>query len=741
MNNLLELKGAFGQKKRTGGFGLKNLPKNSYVSVEHLTNLLSQLLKIQEFWKDNKIINNCLFSVFYNEIIAKSNRLQILFSKNVENTNSTIVGAKYFGDDKRKHVITHCVTHENFQDSIDNLTLTIKIIQSFFGDKISREEIENIQKDKIDIPQILTKRKFVGIVIECYYVEKFDIDISNINDTESQIVTIYETGTDITDLMHKIGIIDFLSVKKYDNTTLLLYPDQLKILKSKAPFLIAMSVTDMSNLTKEDVLSSTDSRLTIPEPSNEPIIGVIDTIFDESVYFSHWVDNHCMINLENYEEKDFGHGTRVSSIIVDGPVLNPELNDNCGRFRVRHFGVMPGGKFSSFNILQSIRDIVENNKDIKVWNLSLGSSLEVNTNFISPEAAILDQIQYENDVIFVIAGTNKTKTDPIHYRIGSPADSINSIVVNSVDEKGKPANYSREGIVLSFFNKPDIGYYGGSDKKPIKAYGPEGLCGVLGTSYAAPWIARKLAYLIHKMNLSREVAKAILIDSAIKWQQNTEPSKLVGFGVIPIKIEDIVQSKDDEIKFVMQGTSELYDTYTYQIPVPIYKNKQPYIAKATLCYFPKCNRNQGVDYTNTEMDLHFGRIRPEGKGIHTINDNKQNDDEEIGYLKEEKARAYFRKWDNVKHICEFFKERGTAKSIYGSGLWGLSLKTVERLNGIDGKGLRFGLVITLKEINGINRYQEFKQLCSLKAWLVNEISVQNRLELYNKAEQEVVLDD
>jgi len=42
-----------------------------------------------------------------------------------------------------------------------------------------------------------------------------------------------------------------------------------------------------------------------------------------------------------------------------------------------------------------------------VWNLSLGSAMEIDPNFISPEAAELDRIQCEYDVIFVVAGTNK----------------------------------------------------------------------------------------------------------------------------------------------------------------------------------------------------------------------------------------------------------------------------------------------------------------------------------------------
>jgi len=743
MNKLLELKGKFDQKKREVPFMARRLPKeDSVVTVEHFISLRSQLEEIYKFWDNQNILSNCLLSVYYNEIIAKSNRLQKLFSFHVKDSNSTIVGARYIGTETKRHVITHCVTKPNLQDTIDSVNFVIEFIQVRFGDKIIGKQIDDINKNVIELPD-KTKSKFVGIVVDCYYIEKFNIDMEPeaIDVNGEQIITLYDTGMDTDELLHKIGITDFLSNRKIDDTTVLLSPYQLEKLKANAPFLVSMSVTNVAELKPEDVDTINKNQPFIENPHNEPVVGVIDTPFNKSAYFSEWVKDSIEFDEKKFPIQDYRHGTKVSSIIVDGPSFNHNLEDNCGRFRVRHFGVMPGGRFSSFAILQSIKKIVENNRDIKVWNLSLGGILEVNPNSISPEAAILDKIQYENDVIFIVAGTNKTKINPNVRRIGAPADSINSIVVNAVDENGKPTNYSREGIVLSFFNKPDIGYYGGTSTHPLMAHDAYGLSYAVGTSYAAPWITRKMAFLIYKMGLSREIAKALLIDSAVKWRGNEDPSKLIGFGVVPIKIDDIIKSPDDEIKFVMQGTSELYDTYTYKIPVPIYKEKQPYIAKATLCYFPKCNRNQGVDYTNTEMDLHFGRIKPNGKGIATINDNKQNNDDEICYLREGSARRHFRKWDNVKHICEFFKPRGSAKTVYGSGLWGLSIKNVDRLGGNDGKGVRFGLVITLKEIRGVNRYQEFIQQCSLKAWLVNEIDVENRIDLYNKAEQEITFED
>lgn len=85
-------------------------------------------------------------------------------------------------------------------------------------------------------------------------------------------------------------------------------------------------------------------------------------------------------------------------------------------------------------------------------------------------------------MIFVIAGTNKDSTDSPQKFIGSPADSINSLVVNSVGFDNKPASYAERGPVLSFFTKPDISYYGGEGKILIRVCTPTGEALVRGTS-------------------------------------------------------------------------------------------------------------------------------------------------------------------------------------------------------------------------------------------------------------------
>lgn len=47
----------------------------------------------------------------------------------------------------------------------------------------------------------------------------------------------------------------------------------------------------------------------------------------------------------------------------------------------------------------------------------------------------------------------------------------------------------------------------------------------------------------------------------------------------------------------------------------------------------------------------------------------------------------------------------------------MEIKTNNRLDPKDGEGIRFGVVVTLKEINGINRIDEFIKIARLTVGL------------------------
>jgi len=744
MNNILHLKGQFNKKSNNNTPRNPNLPVGKTVKAQHLFALKNQLQSVLAYWQNDKTIDGALVSVYYRHVVAKSNRLKGLLCKGGSDPNDSIRGSKFIGENPIKHVFTHYVKLDVLEHSIKRLEICIDIVNREYKGEVTYENIKALNDKTVDYKsKELAKSNFVRVIVDAHYVEKFSIDRDIEQIDESSIVTIYRTDVKTTELLGKIGI-NMINAKLIDETTMRLDPDEFRLLIEKVPYLIAMKVHDLREIMPEDV-NRVDPRIVqIPSPKNEPTIGVIDTLFYEDVYFKEWVTYISMVDEQiPTDTQDCNHGTGVTSIIVDGPTINPDLDDGCGRFRVRHFGVATKGRFSSFTILKAIREIVASNRDIKVWNLSLGSVMEINRNFISPEAAELDKIQSEYDVVFVVAGTNKKKDTPKSMRIGAPADSINSIVVNAVDFDGNPASYHRVGPVLSFFHKPDISYYGGDINKKMRVCTPFGEGLVSGTSYAAPWISRKMAFLIHNMGFTREVAKALLIDSAAGWDRKDNISHSIGYGVVPIRIEDIVQSPDDEIRFILTGSSDAYETYTYNIPVPSHNDKHPFYAKATLCYFPKCSRNQGVDYTSTEMDIHFGRIMEDvdGSKIKSIDDNRQGNNG-FNIIPEENARKLYRKWDNIKLIHEAIKDRSRPRKMYSStGFWGLSIITKERLRSKNGKGLQFGVVITLKEMNGVNRIDEFIKRCMVRGWIVNEVNISNQLDVYTKAEEDVIFDE
>lgn len=743
MNNVLELKGKrFVQESKKGNGGGAAINSKVVVTNNHVKKLQSKLQSLREFWmNEDKPFSGILISVHYNKIVAKTNRISGLFKG--DQSNYAIVGAK-FNTEKTKHIITYFLEDADIEDSIKLLENVSKVLTIYFTDGISKEAFEQkILFDRIDFKKyFLSKTLFRQIVADVSYIDDFEVEMARKHDKES-IITLFDIGVDVKYVFNKIGI-DILSSRILDNRTVYLDENQMNLLYEKAPYLVAMATENLSDLSPDDFIEEYESDITsIPNPGIEPTIGVIDTLFDKRVYFSKWVEYHDMVD-DNIPkgQNDYRHGTAVSSIIVDGPKMNPWLDDGCGRFKVRHFGVAAGAQFSSFTIIKLIKTIIEGNKDIKVWNISLGSNQEINDNFISAEAAVLDQIQYENDVIFVVAGTNKSREDV--NKIGSPADSINSMVVNAVTKSGLSTKYSRKGLALSFFAKPDVSYYGGSEEQYIQVCEPLGATFVAGTSFAAPWIARKLAYLIDVLGLNREIAKALIIDAARGWNDAPTPEEvaLYGHGIVPIKITDIIQTPEDEIRFLVTDVSEKWNTYNYHFPIPLKADTYPYYARATMCYFPLCDRAQGVDYTNTELNLHFGRIQDDGK-LNEINDDKQNLDdigESRSYILEGDARERFRKWDNVKYVAEKVKDRRVPKKSYRNKNWGMEIKTNNRLDPEDGVGLRFGVVVTIKEMYGINRIDEFIKNCNLNGWLVNAIDIQNRIEIHEKINEEIRFD-
>lgn len=745
MNNVLLLSGDFtGRPASRRGRTL--LPPNVKITASDLERLARDLESVKAAWPGGELLEKVIVAVRYKTVVAKSNRVQVLLKEGRDPTETSIVGARYEGEgDTLHHVITHYVSNRAISDSVELLRAAKDILLEE-GEPGGNELLESLWKSRDDnrwnkaYGDRMRYSTFAQLLHDACYVDSFESNTPGATRGEQTIVTLYETERSASELLEQLGI-HVPPSNVLGNSALMTGPEYSALL-DRAPYLVAMETIDINEDKaidgpgEDDGLSS--APISIPDPTDEPTIGVIDTPFEEDhpPYFSKWVEARNLVAESGIHvlPKDYRHGTCVSSLIVDAETLNPWLKDGCGRFRVRHFGIALSGGYSSFAAVKQIERIVSENTDIKVWNLSLGSMVPTEQNFISPEAAALDEIQSRYHVIFVVAGTNDWGRTG-RLGVGSPADSVNALVVNAVRRDGSPASYTRRGPVLRFFRKPDVAYYGGDYDERLSLCCGTGQYLSSGTSFAAPLVARKVGFLVYRMQLPCETAKALIIDAAAGWGGSV--SDETGYGVVPIDIGDILATRNDEIRFVINGKAESYETYNYRLPVPKTNDVFPYIARATLCYSPECNRNQGVDYTATELDLHFGRLK--GGNVLSLKQNTQG--ELRDRTKESEARRKQRKWDNVKHITDKLTVRPRARKAYDNPMWGVKIRKTSRLQHAPSASQPFSLVVTLREVRHQNRYRSFIQQCVANAWSVTELDVEQLVDVYEEAQTDIEWDE
>lgn len=748
-NNTLILHGEWhGAPNEAIGGGVQLSSKHKY-SVDHLIKLQDNLRSVAQFWQNRPNIGGVLLSLHYKMLVAKSNRAsELLHVKG--NLQQAVRGARFELNHETKlpknHVITYFILKTELNESIKRLGIIYEWLKAQGETEVKQTILNKIKEKKIKIGDI-SSSCIQKVLKDAAYVDTIEVDRFNLLETETPVLmSFYRTGVGLDQMLRDIGITltpdDYLDA----NTVRLLPKDKEKVF-SKASYLISMALSDLATMPELIEDDDYDFELdALPSPKgNEPWVGVIDTLFWPHSYFASWVDLHNEIpNGYSPTREDYAHGTAVCSIVVDGESKNIRQADGCGRFRVRHFGIAVAGENSRFDLMRRIRDIVKSNTDIRVWNLSLGADEETEANCISPEAAFLDQLQTECNVTFVVAATNdRTPQSGVlsKKRIGSPADTVNGLVVGACDSVGKPTNYTRHGPVLHFFVKPDVLCFGGSASDPVNVWIGKNGGGKYGTSFAAPWITRKLAYLIEVLKLSRETAKALLIDSAVGW--DSYPSDHwthTGYGIVPTHIDSILQTPSNEIRFILHTTTKNYKTFNYLIPIPQTKdNKFNFSARATVCYFPDCRRDQGVDYTTTELDVRFGRVViKDGKTILKDIRIPTTRDERFSYLKEKELRTMFQKWSNIKVFKDEIKQPRKGFSPY-TPYWGVSADMIDRLGTYSQRGLAFTVVVTLREESGKNEIYRFMQLCQAKGWVVEELNVQQRLKANALATHHVTL--
>lgn len=273
MNNILQLKGKFQQRKNVSAFGPVNLPKGSKVTVEHIIEMKQQLQNLKSYWQKDQTIGGALVSVHYKCIVAKSNRLQLLLGEKGAHPNLAIRGAKfvdgYNSENERvkKHVFTYFISLTALQKSIEYLTKAEEVLTRYLKGEITDKDTLLINSGKYD-NSVMAKSTFLKVIVDSNYAESFQLDRADEKIKHQSIVTIYKTGVRTSELLSKFGI-DMIDAKMIDETTLRLEPREIEILQNNASYLMAMHVRDFAEIVLNNVEKKNRMKLSLFQ--NQPM--------------------------------------------------------------------------------------------------------------------------------------------------------------------------------------------------------------------------------------------------------------------------------------------------------------------------------------------------------------------------------------------------------------------------------------------------------------------------------------
>lgn len=377
--------------------------------------------------------------------------------------------------------------------------------------------------------------------------------------------------------------------------------------------------------------------IVVEEPDvNSPKVCVIDSGIEEGhvLLASAIISNRSLSYLkDNADVNDKvpggGHGTRVT-----GAILYPNGIPTTGNyqlpFHIINSRILDAGNNLPENLYPPslMKVIVATNSDVRIFNLSVTSKYPCRQTHMSPFAAMLDKLIFENDILFIIAAGNISSNygqvnNPgiKHYinngqeypnyllnnssRIANPAQSCFSLTVGSIclikydavdkesfGEKNFPSSFSRTGPGIWDMIKPDVVEYG-SDWVKEKNLNPNlstemdtcpellkstlnGGRGIgrdaIGTSFAAPKVSNIAASLQKSFpEFSSLTYKALIVQSA-RWPDfafnNPENKWLRHFGYGVPSINRAIENSENRITFIAEGKINAVSSDIYSVKIP-----------------------------------------------------------------------------------------------------------------------------------------------------------------------------
>lgn len=501
------------------------------------------------------------------------------------------------------------------------------------------------------------------------------------------------------------------------------------------------------------------------EGKDYPIIGLIDSgISYNNENIKPWIYKKEELVPKDYQNNS--HATFIAGVMLFGNKLNYDNHsDYVPNFKILDVVAIPNADpdygltddLTEDVFLERLEDIMKKySKDVKIWNLSLGTDKEVD-DVISDFAVELDRIQDEYGVqMFIAAGNFESdirewpvKNDYFD-RVTTPADSIRGITVGSIAldngavKKDEPSPFSRRGPGANFINKPDIVDYGGN----INNDGTINGCGIVsfdndgnfiegvGTSYSTPFAVTKFQNILDNINNSNslELSKALLIHSCINpitkdIKIEEDEMKYYGFGIAQDDLDEILKCDNSKVTIIFQGSikdGEHVEIEDIPYPESLHKRGKWYgKITATLVYNPKLDSSEGQEYCRSNIDFSMG--------LHNLN-------RQTGELEYKGQVPLEKRWDE-KYEAERVKNgakwspikrhyRHIKNGIQGQD-WKIRLDCTNRNNTNDIEQ-SYTLIVTIdSESEQSDIYTEMVNGLKSRGFVINNLQLRNELQLRN----------
>ena len=248
----------------------------------------------------------------------------------------------------------------------------------------------------------------------------------------------------------------------------------------------------------------------------------------------------------------------------------------------------------------------------------------------------------------------------------------------------------------------------------------------IGTSYAAPRVAKKIACILDELSeKDLLLAKAMLVHSARMNlhddEEFKEKVKYYGFGIAAEKVNDVILCSESEVtllfkqKITRGSHLELID---FPYPKSLIKNDK-YVGEIfmTLAYNPKLDSDYGQEYCRSNIDVSFGTININEDGKFDFHGQVPVEKRWDSKFEKEQVENGF-KWSPIKTY-----HRKLTRGIALADGWKLRVDLTPRYNA-DISVQEFVLIVTIKDpTDKLDIYTDIVQQLREKGFITNDLQV------------------